>query len=191
MPSVFGSNFDYGQSPLYKDDGDSIYTVAIEDTETTEGDIKLIAEGNIADATDIQMAVRDVLRDAGLETAVMMSLFTDRRAGTDDLLPDNSGDKRGWWGDALNADGDADGSKLWLTFRGKITNNTITQIREYAREALQWLIDDNVAERIEVDVVRTALTIITWTVQIFRPKTDKVELFKYYYNWQYQIYGRA
>src|SRR5260363_120954 len=33
-----------------------------------------------------------------LQIAVMISLFTDRQARPDDVIPDGSTDARGWWG---------------------------------------------------------------------------------------------
>ena len=36
-----------------------------------------------------------------LVRAVIISLFTWRRANTDDTLPDNSGNLMGWWGDTF------------------------------------------------------------------------------------------
>ncbi|NCB53153.1 MAG: hypothetical protein EOM54_14955, partial [Clostridia bacterium] len=39
----------------------------------------------------------DLSSDKGLETAVIVSLFTDRRADGEELPP-NEKTKRGWWG---------------------------------------------------------------------------------------------
>ena len=48
---------------------------------------------------------RDLQGDDGLFTAVIISLFTDRRANADDPLPDERicalPDPRGWWGDYI------------------------------------------------------------------------------------------
>ena len=103
------------------------------------GDFELI-EGDLA------------LDDDGLTTAVIISLFTDRRAAPDDPLPDDGDDRRGWWADAFPAiEGDAIGSKLWLLSREKEVPAVAQRAREYAAEALQWLIDDGLATRIDVD----------------------------------------
>lgn len=60
---------------------------------------------------DLGLALPDLETDDGLDTAVVISLFTDREANEDDTLPDDaigldgtlvrrgSGDRRGWWGD--------------------------------------------------------------------------------------------
>ena len=90
--------------------------------------------------------------DDGLRTAVLLSLFLDRRAGTQDPLPDaGTPDRRGWVGDALAAvPGDRIGSRLWLLRRAKASEATRLRAEAMAREALAWLVQDGVAERIAV-----------------------------------------
>ena len=41
-------------------------------------------------------------RDEGMVTLVLICLFTDVRADTDDIIPDNSSDPRGWPGDTFS-----------------------------------------------------------------------------------------
>ncbi len=91
----------------------------------------------------------DLLRDDGLETAVLISLFTDRKADEDDNLI-NQGDFRGWWGDLLGDEGQM-GSKLWLLKGSKVTNQNIVLAKQYIEEALQWMIDDGVIAKIDVE----------------------------------------
>jgi phage gp46-like protein len=92
----------------------------------------------------------DLAHDHDLETSVIISLFTDRLADPDDVLPDFSGDRRGWWGDTGPAPEDFIGSKLWLLTREKATNQTRLRAEEYCREALQWMLDDDAADQIDV-----------------------------------------
>lgn len=104
---------------------------------------------------DWSIAAHDLASDQGLETAVILSLALDRLATADDALPDGSGDRRGWWGDALMdpaRDGTPDriGSRLWLLVRAKQTAETLVRAKAYCAEALQWLIDDGVAAQIDV-----------------------------------------
>lgn len=104
---------------------------------------------------DWAIADGDIAVDDGLDTAVAISLFTDRLANADDALPDNTGDRRGWWGDAYLdplADGSSDhiGSRLWLLSRAKQIPETAQQAQAYCEEALQWLIDDGVAAAVTV-----------------------------------------
>lgn len=92
--------------------------------------------------------------DRDIETAVVISLMTDRLAADDDVLPDFSGDRRGWWGDldarALYGVGEI-GSRLWLLRRAKATDQTPALVESYIREALDWLLDLKVAAAIEVE----------------------------------------
>ena len=86
-----------------------------------------------------------------LETAVIISLFTDRLAHPDDRLPDpHDGDRRGWF-----ADWDADefgliGSRLWLISREKQIEEVRLRIEGYCNEALAWLLEDDVADSVVV-----------------------------------------
>jgi phage gp46-like protein len=82
-----------------------------------------------------------------LESAVIISLFTDQRALADEVkLPDH---RRGYWGDLLGNSGSL-GSKLWLLQREKIAQETLELAEQYAKEALQWLIDDQLVSSIDV-----------------------------------------
>lgn len=100
-----------------------------------------------------------------LATSVVVSLFTWRRANADDLV---DGDRNGWWGDTLAADNDRIGSRLWLLFRRKMTPAVIALAREYALEALQWLIADGVATRVEVETERQNLYMLALIATIYK-----------------------
>lgn len=81
--------------------------------------------------------------DEGLRTAVIISLFSDRRANDADVLPDGTNDRRGWWGDVCpEVEGDLIGSRLWLLSRAKQTKANLRLAETYAREGLQWMLDD-------------------------------------------------
>jgi len=86
---------------------------------------------------------------AALTRSVLISLFTWRRAADDDVLDDD--DRFGWWGDSFpTVADDRIGSRLWLLRRVKLTRQTQLDAEFYAREALQWLIDDGHCSAIEV-----------------------------------------
>lgn len=88
--------------------------------------------------------------DDGLETAVVLSLFTDRLAEEGDTSVEPTG-RRGWWGDAYpEVEGDLIGSRLWLLAREKQLPAVLARAELYAREALQWLVDDGVASAVAV-----------------------------------------
>lgn len=95
----------------------------------------------------------DLGKDDSLETAVILSLFLDARARDDDVLPDEAhGDRRGWWADSVvpAAERDRTGSRLWLLGREKVLPEVLRRARDYAVEALQWLIDDGIASAVDV-----------------------------------------
>lgn len=94
-------------------------------------------------AIDLSLSGYDLAKEDGLRTAVIISLFSDRRAEADDEIPDGSDDRRGWWAGSI-------GSRLWLLARAKETPDTLARARAYAIESLQWLIDDGVATAVEV-----------------------------------------
>lgn len=101
---------------------------------------------------DWAMLNGDLAIDQTLKTNVILSLFSDRLAASDDVLPDNSANRRGWWGD-LPLDGGAPdliGSRLWLLSRDKATAKTATRAQRFALEALQWLLDDGIAKGLNV-----------------------------------------
>lgn len=102
----------------------------------------------------VNYAIESMLlaQDDGLTTAVLLSLFTDRHAEPDDALPGGSEDPRGSWMDAFaNEEGDRMGSRLWLLERAKLLPETVTRVREYCEEALEWMVRDGVAKSVTVE----------------------------------------
>ncbi|MCA8430029.1 phage GP46 family protein [Burkholderia seminalis] len=95
---------------------------------------------------DWVLAGADLATGSDLQSAVLISIFTDREASVDDVIPDGSADRRGWWAD----DEIPIGSRMWLLKRAKQTTQTAQRAYDYLAEALQWLIDDGVAGRIEI-----------------------------------------
>lgn len=102
-----------------------------------------------------------------LVRAVMISLFTWRRANADDDLP---GDERmGWWGDSYPpVTNDKIGSRLWLLSRAKLIPETPRRAKSYAEEALKWLVADGIAARVVVEVERQGLSTLALACRIYR-----------------------
>lgn len=109
---------------------------------------------------------------ADLETAMLISLFTDRTAAVDDALPDGSSDRRGWWGD-LNETVPI-GSLLWLLDRAKLTQAVGPQCESYIRDALQWFLDDGVAEKIEVSTKVSLPSMLAAQIVVFRQDGSRI-----------------
>jgi len=108
--------------------------------------------------------------DDGLDTAVILSLFTDARADDDDTLPQGSTDHRGWWGDVFAAaTGDRIGSRLWLLLPGKQTVANLNAAREFGEEALAWLVDDGIASRVVVEATNPRDSLLALAIAIERP----------------------
>ncbi|WP_249516619.1 phage GP46 family protein, partial [Escherichia coli] len=57
---------------------------------------------NMLSRGDITVTHNGLSRDEGLVTQVLICLFTDARADDDDVIPDGSGDPRGWPGDTFS-----------------------------------------------------------------------------------------
>lgn len=100
---------------------------------------------------DWTIAAGDLASEAGLRTAILISLATDRLAEPDDPIEPGE-DPRGWWADAYDIDGTNDriGSRLWLLRREKSTEATRRRAVLYAEEALEWLVADGIAEAVAV-----------------------------------------
>lgn len=97
-----------------------------------------------------QLQTYAIALEPTLQTAIILSLFTDRRAGPDDVLPAGVTDRRGWVGEAFVGDGNPWGSHLWLVRAGKATNDVLERARFAAQESLAWMVETGVATRVVV-----------------------------------------
>lgn len=93
---------------------------------------------------------RDCVIDATPATPLMLAVGLDRRARLDDDLPDTIPDedrphrldgRRGWCGDALDAQGRLTGSRMWLIRRRKQDEPTRKLAENALKEAVQDLAD--------------------------------------------------
>lgn len=148
--------------------------IAIEITRSSQGD-----------TFDFALSNSDLKLDEGLRTAVIISLFTDRRVTKDEVLLGQA--QRGWWADTLEEiEGDKWGSKLWLLERAKQTTLTLTQAVEYAKEALQWMIDDELADKIDVEASYPINGFLSLSVMIQKPNGEKLN---YAFDKEWKIEG--
>jgi len=127
----------------------------------------------------------DASLEASLVRAVVISLFTWRRASPDDLINDE--ERYGWWGDSYpSIADDRIGSRLWLLRRVKLTAATRRDAEFYAREALQWLLDDGQVLDVEIlseqaDVNRLNLRVILTAVTGSRLEINSNQLWQVIY----------
>ena len=127
----------------------------------------------------------DASLEASLVRAVVISLFTWRRASPYDLINDE--ERYGWWGDSYpSIADDRIGSRLWLLRRVKLTAATRRDAEFYAREALQWLLDDGQVLDVEIlseqaDVNRLNLRVILTAVTGSRLEINSNQLWQVIY----------
>lgn len=137
---------------------------------------------------DLAMIDNDLASDAGLETAVTLSLFLDRRALDDDVPPSGDpADRRGWWGDQfLDVEGDRYGSRLWLLDRSKLNGDTLRRAEEYCREALAWMLEDRVVASVGVQVAFAGKDGMSIAITLARPGRDAIT-FRFARAWDAQL----
>lgn len=118
-----------------------------------------------------------------LRTAIYISLFTDRRANVDDVLPDNSDDPRGWACDDTDG-GPLLGSRLWLLDRSKQLPDVLNRARDYCHEALQWLIDDDVVARFDIEVEFPQPGMLGIIVTVYQADGTQLPAMLFSYVWR-------
>ena len=116
-------------------------------------DIKL---GKISDSSyDFQIENGDLAIDDGLETSLISSLFSDRRADESQVFQPER--RRGWIGDLVSTTpGYLFGSHIWLLEQSRLTQTTLNDIEDYAKKALQWMVDGGFAINISADASLTS-----------------------------------
>ena len=114
---------------------------------TTPIDLGL-TQDTIDGTFDLSIVGGDFATTNGFDTALAMSFWCERRADESEVLSIDM--RRGWWGTTLNNDGFEIGSKLWLLDQRRRNQSTLNAATDYAREALQWLVDDGHLVSIDV-----------------------------------------
>lgn len=121
--------------------------------------------------------------DGGLGTAVILSLFSDRRADPEDDLPERETDPRGWWGDIEPLAADyVLGSRLWLLGRDKESAETLAKAKLYTEEALAWLITSGAAAAVDVTASVLRRGVLLLEVGITRPDRTQ-QTWQYTWDW--------
>ena len=153
---------------------------------TILSDIKFYYEANSMETlgpADIKVTGNALHTDPGLETSVLISLFSHGRANDADILPHGFETRGGWWGTSL--DPKVTLSKRWLLGRSVIDQTTFKLCEQYDKDSLQWMIDDGIAASIDSLAVRGGLYQINSIVTINRAQGD-IMRFKYFRNWEHQ-----
>jgi phage gp46-like protein len=139
--------------------------------------------GEIIKQPDIVIENGDLKADNGLETAVLISLFSDRRADIEEL-PKGDTNLKGWWADLISDKiTDLIGSKLWLADRAKMETELLPLLEDYVRDALNWMIEDGIAQSVEVIATQNDSQSATLSVTINKPDGDNIP-FKFIWDGQ-------
>lgn len=117
-------------------------------------DIAIIQDANGQYDIGIDPDTGDLQLVDGFETALQMSMFCERRADESEVETPEL--RRGWWGNEVDPTGFEIGSKLWLLYQSQKTQATLNAAVDHAKNALQWLIDDEHLESLDVSASFTA-----------------------------------
>ena len=120
---------------------------------------------NANDSYDFKIAANGDIETADqLDTALLMSLFCERRAAPSEMpVPEL---RRGWIGNVATP-GFEIGSKLWLYEQARLSRTTLNGMTAEALVGLDWLVDDRIASSVEVETTPTGLT-----VTLTRPNSE-------------------
>jgi len=89
----------------------------------------------------------DLAKEDGFDTAINLSLFTDKRA-SEDRISDPS-KRRGWLGNVASpVEGRQLGSLLWLINQRKLIPETRNDAISYCTDALNWIVEDGFAKSV-------------------------------------------
>ncbi len=126
-----------------------------------DGDIMIYPT---ADGGDINIVAGQPDMDAGLWTAVYISLFSGK-----------------WWGNAI-ADKPEQFSDSIESLMENDSNQNRLDVQEAARTALRWMIDEGIATAVDAEATIPQLGYLGLTVTITEPAADPTVL-KYKINW--------
>jgi phage gp46-like protein len=133
---------------------------------------------------DISIVNGDFKIGDELETAVGLSLFTDRRSTASEaqiiqLTVQGRQSRRGYWANTFRPV--AQGSGLWTLERAKSIPETESRARRYCNDALNWLIADGIAKDVSTTASIDGDT-LSILVSITKPTGENAE-FNYEFAW--------
>lgn len=129
-------------------------------------DIKVVQNGYGSWDISIDEDSNDIESEDGMDSAIWVSLLTDQRAPAELVIKPE--DRRGWPGDLVSIVEERKiGSLLWLVDQRRLTTTTLNECIFYARNALQWMITDNICKDIQVSGEIVPTQGIRLTINIF------------------------
>lgn len=149
-----------------------------------------VADWALADASETQN--RGGLRaQAGLHTAIMLALFSDKRVPEDHPHRKfvDGDDLGGWWGNTIDLRADLGeeelGSLIWIYARAPLNEEVRRFVEVAAQEALAPLIKQGAATRIDVRAeIHSAVNRIDLTVQVYGRDGQRVYSQRFSDLWQ-------
>jgi phage gp46-like protein len=142
-------------------------------------DIKLIKDEDIS-TFDIAITNGDIDTVDNFDSAINASLLLDARASSPLISPERS---NGWLGNLATPVRDRQlGSLLWLLSQARLTQTNVNEAVDYARKALNWLVEDGICKNVTVSGEIIPRLGIRLTINIFA-FSGRVET-QYYNLWE-------
>jgi phage gp46-like protein len=107
-------------------------------------DVDLTSDYDIQVGSDGDIVTKDFF-----DTAILMSLFCERRAGPSEVPESHR--RRGWIGNE-STPGFEIGSKVWLYEQERVTRSIFNLLSQEAFNAFEWFIDDGFVISIKTNV---------------------------------------
>jgi phage gp46-like protein len=126
------------------------------------GDIRIVWDPATGTG-DLNMLGSGLVLGFDLETASLISMFTDAQSDPGDIVYDT--DPRGWWADtyaaledpALTAiPDDRIGCKIWQAFARPRTQDTLNWLRDEVIRCHGWMLTDGVASAVDATAFFTS-----------------------------------
>ena len=130
---------------------------------------------------DWSMTNGDLTSGRDLETAILVSLFTDARV--DDYVapaPSGAQDRRGCWTDTYT--GYQIGSRLWTRTRLVKNQTTLNLVQGDVKDALDWLLTAGVVASFDIDAAWVNKTVIAISIVAHMPSGNP-QTFRYSWVW--------
>lgn len=119
------------------------------------------------DGAELIISNGKVKTTSAIETAVFLSLFTPQS-----------------WGDMTRPSSERYKSRILQIMRETVSNRTRLALIQAAKDALAWIVNDGIAESIEVDATIQSASRIDLSIIITAP--DRDETLTYAVNWDAQ-----
>lgn len=150
--------------------------------ETGDHDLGFFDVGT--ECPDLRIKDGDLEGEKGLQTAALISLFSDRRVSLEQVPFEGSG-QRGWWADEISIPTtDQMGSRQWILDRATTTLDSVNRLEDVEVEAFQWGIEDAVFKSVNATAQIDNNSQIGSTIEIVKPDGDS---FFFRFVWDGQL----